>query len=228
MLKRAKEPNGLYALHAVDNQIEDPKSKNGPKKDPRCGGHGGCVGRHLFAGAAALRREHLQRHRQRGPRTQHHRHRDGHAPRSARRPGHTRDSGHPRRHGPGIGKMAADVLARSNVTTFIYHPAQPLTTIKRHLIVVPEKAETGGGIPGQAAPHPLSGREFGRQDRGLRPGDDDGVPASGKAANARRTSISCRSNCGTTCRRSNTTCADDDCLWFVMSRRERVPPTTPP
>ncbi len=48
--------------------------------------------------------------------------------------------------GSGIGRMAADVLGQSNVTTYLYHPAQPLPTIKRHLVVVPEKAEKEAGF----------------------------------------------------------------------------------
>lgn len=33
------------------------------------------------------------------------------------------------------------ILARTNVTTLIYRPSQPLATIKRHIVIVPEKAE---------------------------------------------------------------------------------------
>lgn len=45
------------------------------------------------------------------------------------------------------GKLAEIVLAKSNMTTFIYKPAQPIATIKRHLIVVPENAEHEIGFP---------------------------------------------------------------------------------
>ena len=48
--------------------------------------------------------------------------------------------------GSGIGRMAADLLGYSNVTTFFYHPEQPLTTVKRHLVIVPEKAEKEAGF----------------------------------------------------------------------------------
>src|SRR5690606_23098986 len=34
-----------------------------------------------------------------------------------------------------------------NITTFIYNPQQPIATIKRHLIVVPENAEFESGFP---------------------------------------------------------------------------------
>ena len=33
------------------------------------------------------------------------------------------------------------IISQSNVTTFVYRPVQPLSTVKRHLIVVPERAE---------------------------------------------------------------------------------------
>ena len=32
MLKRAKEPNGLYALHAIDNKVEDPNVEKRAQK----------------------------------------------------------------------------------------------------------------------------------------------------------------------------------------------------
>jgi Kef-type K+ transport system membrane component KefB len=40
-----------------------------------------------------------------------------------------------------IGKLTEDVISRSNTTTFIYKSVQPISTIKRHLIVVPLHAE---------------------------------------------------------------------------------------
>ena len=33
------------------------------------------------------------------------------------------------------------IISQSNVTTFIYRPIQPLSTVKRHLIIIPERAE---------------------------------------------------------------------------------------
>ncbi|KFD38759.1 sodium/hydrogen exchanger [Schleiferia thermophila str. Yellowstone] len=40
-----------------------------------------------------------------------------------------------------LGNLTEGILAKNNVTTLIYKPAQPLATIKRHLVVVPDKAE---------------------------------------------------------------------------------------
>ena len=46
-----------------------------------------------------------------------------------------------------LGNMTEGILNQSNVTTFIYRPMQPMATIKRHWIVVPENAEKEVGFP---------------------------------------------------------------------------------
>lgn len=40
-----------------------------------------------------------------------------------------------------LGNIVENVLKHSSVTTFIYKPVQPLSTIKRHLIIIPDQAE---------------------------------------------------------------------------------------
>jgi Kef-type K+ transport system membrane component KefB len=40
-----------------------------------------------------------------------------------------------------LGNLTDGILLKSNITTFVYHPFQPISTIKRHLIIVPENAE---------------------------------------------------------------------------------------
>lgn len=40
-----------------------------------------------------------------------------------------------------LGKLAEGLLSKVSVTTFIYHPFQPIATIKRHLVIVPANAE---------------------------------------------------------------------------------------
>ncbi len=45
-----------------------------------------------------------------------------------------------------LGRITEGVLEHSDVTTFIYKPAQPLSTMKRHLIVVPAQAEKEAGF----------------------------------------------------------------------------------
>src|SRR5690606_25294100 len=46
-----------------------------------------------------------------------------------------------------LGELTESILERSNTTTFIYKSLQPLSTIKRHLIIVPDKAEKETGFP---------------------------------------------------------------------------------
>ena len=40
-----------------------------------------------------------------------------------------------------LGDIVESVLAESSVSTFIYKPAQPISTVRRHLIIIPELAE---------------------------------------------------------------------------------------
>jgi len=45
-----------------------------------------------------------------------------------------------------LGELTQGILSKSNITTFIYNPHQPIATIKRHLVIVPEKAEFESGF----------------------------------------------------------------------------------
>jgi hypothetical protein len=40
-----------------------------------------------------------------------------------------------------LGNLTEGLLAKGNVTTYVYHPFQPISTIKRHVVLVPENAE---------------------------------------------------------------------------------------
>ena len=46
-----------------------------------------------------------------------------------------------------MGNLTEGILTKCNTTTLIYKPSQPLSTIKRHLIVVPNRAEKEIGFP---------------------------------------------------------------------------------
>ncbi|MFW9598036.1 MAG: cation:proton antiporter, partial [Paludibacter sp.] len=46
-----------------------------------------------------------------------------------------------------LGNLTEGILTKCNTTTLIYKPSQPLATIKRHVIFVPEKAEREIGFP---------------------------------------------------------------------------------
>ncbi|MDT0691526.1 cation:proton antiporter [Salegentibacter sp. F188] len=46
-----------------------------------------------------------------------------------------------------LSELTERILTRCNTTTFIYKPAQPLATIKKHIVVIPENAEKEIGFP---------------------------------------------------------------------------------
>lgn len=46
-----------------------------------------------------------------------------------------------------LGNLTEGILAKNNTTTFVYKPAQPISTIKRHIIVIPKNAENEIGFP---------------------------------------------------------------------------------
>ncbi|WPP50479.1 cation:proton antiporter [Catalinimonas niigatensis] len=46
-----------------------------------------------------------------------------------------------------LGNLTEGILSKCNTTTLIYKSVQPLSTIKRHLIIVPDKAEKEIGFP---------------------------------------------------------------------------------
>jgi Kef-type K+ transport system membrane component KefB len=48
---------------------------------------------------------------------------------------------------PFLGSLTEGILSQTNPTTFIYRPVQPISTIKRHLIIVPAYAEHEIGFP---------------------------------------------------------------------------------
>ena len=46
-----------------------------------------------------------------------------------------------------LGNLTEGILTKCNATTLVYKPSQPLATIKRHLVVVPENASKEIGFP---------------------------------------------------------------------------------
>ena len=46
-----------------------------------------------------------------------------------------------------LGNMTENILKNSNPTTYIYRPIQPVATIKRHVVLIPEHGETEFGFP---------------------------------------------------------------------------------
>jgi Kef-type K+ transport system membrane component KefB len=45
-----------------------------------------------------------------------------------------------------LGQVTQNILANSNITTYIYHPYQPIATIRRHFVLIPENAEKESGF----------------------------------------------------------------------------------
>ncbi len=45
-----------------------------------------------------------------------------------------------------LGQLTSGILFRSNITTFIYNPRQPIATVRRHLVLIPENAEYESGF----------------------------------------------------------------------------------
>ncbi|MGV8828480.1 MAG: cation:proton antiporter domain-containing protein [Breznakibacter sp.] len=46
-----------------------------------------------------------------------------------------------------LGQLTEGIINASNTTTLIYKPVQPIATIKRHVVVIPDKAEDELGFP---------------------------------------------------------------------------------
>ena len=163
-LKKAKSRNGLYALNAIDNKIEDPTvEKRGRKILDTAAKAAAASDNYLQALlrydvniANAIVSVVKERSITDIVMGMHH----------DRTPG-----------GSGIGRMAADVLGQSNVATYLYHPAQPLPTIKRHSGGRTGEGRKGGRVPDVVAETAQHRRQFGRPDRVLRPGKHHAVPA---------------------------------------------------
>ena len=182
-IKRAKEPNGLYALHAIDNRVDDPNMEKRARKlldgaaktaaagalylqqaqTARHGGAGGGIGRQLHAATAPLRREHRKCHRQHGARTEHHRHRTGHAPANPRLHGaarHSRNPGHSRHVGA---RHRKDGDRRAVAEQRHHLHLQPGPAALDHQAPPghrPARRREGGRIPDVAAAHPPAGPQY--------------------------------------------------------------------
>lgn len=101
VLKSKKNHNGFYALHAIDNKVEDSGLENGPakfsKRRRRPLPH-----RTSTSTSCCARRQYLERNRKRRQRTEYHGHRNGtpsgQIPRDLPRQDHGRPAGRKQRH----------------------------------------------------------------------------------------------------------------------------------
>lgn len=123
-----------------------------------------------------------------------------------------------------LGKTIPDVLSRSNVTTFVYRSVQPLQTLRRHLVVVPRRAELEAGF----ATWLLRIRHL-AHDTGAKlifHATEQTVAALRRKR--RRNDIAsyvvhpAEESWDELLAGLRRELRDDDCLWIVMSRRDRI------
>lgn len=46
-----------------------------------------------------------------------------------------------------LGNLAKGILMKNNISTYVYKPVQPISTIKRHIVIIPKNAELEIGFP---------------------------------------------------------------------------------
>ena len=131
VLKSKKNHNGFYALHAIDNKVEDSGLEKRARK---------ILETAAAAAASDIYLHELLRY-------------DvniSNAIASVVKEQSITDivMGLHRDKSPAIflGKITGDLLGESNVTTYIYKPVQPLATIKRHIVIIPSQAEKEAGF----------------------------------------------------------------------------------
>lgn len=120
-----------------------------------------------------------------------------------------------------LGKTLQAVLAQCAVTTFIYHSAQPFPTIRRHLVVVPRKAELEAGFQAWLLRIRHLAHDTGAQLIFYAPADTIGHLRGRR----RRKDIAQYVVRETGWENPAVLLPEirkDDCLWVVMSRRERI------
>lgn len=132
VLKSKKNHNGFYALHAIDNKVEDSGLEKRARKILETAA--------TAAAASDIYLHELLRY-------------DvniSNAIASVVKEQSITDivMGLHRDKSPAIflGKITGDLLGESNVTTYIYKPVQPLATIKRHIVIIPSQAEKEAGF----------------------------------------------------------------------------------
>ena len=123
-----------------------------------------------------------------------------------------------------LGKTIPDVLAQCNVTTFIYKAMQPLSTVRRHVVLVPRKAELEAGFQTWVLRIRHLAHDTGAQL--LFHANDATIAQLRKKR--RRADIATYvphasdENWETMLTEQIDALQEDDCLWIVMSRRDRI------
>ena len=123
-----------------------------------------------------------------------------------------------------LGKTIPDVLSRSNVTTYIYRAAQPLQTLRRHVVLVPRRAELEAGF----ATWLLRIRHLAHDTGAQLVFHATEQTIAELRRNRRRNDIAsyavlpAEEGWDDLRRRLAGELRPDDCLWIVMSRRDRI------
>ena len=128
--------------------------------------------------------------------------------------------------GPGniLGMTIPNVLAQTNITTFIYRTVQPLSTVRRHIVLVPRRAELEAGFHTWL----LRIRHMGH-DTGAKlifHGSEETIAALRRKR--RRADIAsyvkhgADENWETLLAAQIEALEEDDALWIVMSRRDGI------
>lgn len=127
--------------------------------------------------------------------------------------------------GPGmistLGKTLPAVLSQCNVTTFIYRSVQPLQTLKRHLVIVPREAELEAGFKAWLLRIRHLVHDTGAEVVFYATKQTIGHMRRGRRHNDIAKYVVCEENW------ENLPALlpelkTDDCLWVVMSRRDRI------
>lgn len=207
-LKTPRKPNGLYALNAIDNKAEDPNAEKRGRKILDAAASAAAAGDvylqallrydvNISNAIVSVARERnitdivMGMHRDRTP------------------------------GAVGIGKVALDVLTQSNVTTLFYHSEQPVSTVKRHLVVVPERAEKEAGFQLWMRRLHLLAQNTGAKVVVFAP--ESTLPFLRSFGRKRPSNIDfVLFEQWDDLPSLEHDLRQDDCLWFVMSRRERV------
>lgn len=123
---------------------------------------------------------------------------------------------------PALGNVIPGVLAQCNVTTFIYRPVQPLSTIRRHIVLVPRRAELEAGFHVWLLRLRHLAHDTGAQLRFYAPAQ---TADHLRRSRRRQNDIADYIVCDESWERPEILLRDvrpDDCVWVVMSRRDRL------
>ncbi len=123
---------------------------------------------------------------------------------------------------PALGKTLAAVLAQCAVTTFIYRAVQPLPTVKRHVVLVPRQAELEAGFQAWLLRIRHLAHDTGAQLQFHAPAQTLRHLRGGRGRRKDIARYTVHEAGWENPAALLPALHSDDCLWVVMSRRDRV------